>query len=41
MSLANRVADERGEQLGDGVGFAAGMTALRTPSSGIVVGVLK
>ncbi|KAJ0170419.1 hypothetical protein K1T71_013790 [Dendrolimus kikuchii] len=36
VMLACRVAEERGEILGDQVGYAAGMTAMRTPESGIV-----
>ncbi|XP_026501735.2 probable ATP-dependent RNA helicase DHX35 [Vanessa tameamea] len=36
LSLACRVADERGVQLGDEVGYSAAMTSMRTPDTGIV-----
>ncbi|XP_028157473.1 probable ATP-dependent RNA helicase DHX35 isoform X1 [Ostrinia furnacalis] len=36
VSLACRVADERGERLGERVGCAAGMTSTRGPDCGIV-----
>ncbi|XP_046974340.1 probable ATP-dependent RNA helicase DHX35 [Vanessa cardui] len=36
LSLACRVADERGVQLGDEVGYSAAMTSMRTPETGIV-----
>lgn len=35
-SLAARVAEETGEPLGECVGYAAGMTSLRSPNTGIV-----
>ncbi|CAH2098970.1 unnamed protein product [Euphydryas editha] len=36
LSLACRVADERGVQLGDEVGYSAAMTSMRKPETGIV-----
>ncbi|RVE41454.1 hypothetical protein evm_013899 [Chilo suppressalis] len=36
ISLACRVSDERGQLVGENVGYAAGMTAARTPDTGIV-----
>ncbi|XP_060807920.1 probable ATP-dependent RNA helicase DHX35 isoform X2 [Amyelois transitella] len=36
LTLASRVSDERGCQLGQEVGYAAAMTAMRSPDSGIV-----
>ncbi|XP_052747846.1 probable ATP-dependent RNA helicase DHX35 [Galleria mellonella] len=36
VSLAARVADERGERLGEHVGYAAAMTSVRSPQTGIV-----